>query len=303
MNALSSQPADWTDTTWSEVMEAEGTVIDLRRHSPAGAVDPDVARMDDGVRVSVVVPTVNEAENVAEVLPTIPSWVDEVILVDGGSTDGTVAAARAALPGIRVVTEPRPGKGVALQTGWRAATGDIIVTIDADGSTNPAEIPAFVGLLLSGADMAKGSRFLHGGGTDDMGRLRRSGNWALTRLVRVLYGGHYTDLCYGYNAFWRHAIPYFDGDADGFEIETFMNVRALRDGLKVMEVPSFELSRIHGQSNLRTFGDGWRVLRTIFREHQAVRERAASHALLPWLAATVAVAAVITVLSLTVRAI
>lgn len=226
------------------------------------------------VRVSVIVPTLNEAENVGHVLPAIPGWVDEVLLVDGGSTDGTVAAARAARPDLRVVTELRPGKGAALRRGWEEATGDIIVTIDADGSTDPGEIPAFVGLLLAGADLAKGSRFLHGGGTDDMGALRRSGNWALTRVVRVLYGGRYSDLCYGYNAFWRHVTPCFDGEADGFEIETFMNVRALRHGLQVAEVPSFERSRIHGQSNLRTFADGWRVLKTIVREQDRARARA-----------------------------
>lgn len=226
------------------------------------------------VRVSVIVPTLNEAENVGHVLPAIPGWVDEVLLVDGGSTDGTVAAARAARPDLRVVTELRPGKGAALRRGWEEATGDIIVTIDADGSTDPGEIPAFVGLLLAGADLAKGSRFLHGGGTDDMGALRRSGNWALTRVVRVLYGGRYSDLCYGYNAFWRHVTPCFDGEADGFEIETFINVRALRHGLQVAEVPSFERSRIHGQSNLRTFADGWRVLKTIVREQDRARARA-----------------------------
>lgn len=295
MNALSSDLANWADTTWSGGERAEGSVIDLRR-SPVLDLRSPAARTGDGVRVSVVVPTLNEAENVTEVLPTIPPWVHEVLLVDGGSTDGTVEAARAARPDLRVVTELRPGKGVALQTGWREATGDIIVTIDADGSTNPGEIPAFVGLLLAGADMVKGSRFLHGGGTDDMGPLRRTGNWGLTRLVRVLYGGHYTDLCYGYNAFWRHAIPCFEGDADGFEIETFMNVRALRDGLKVAEVPSFELSRIHGQSNLRTFADGWRVLRTIFRERDSSRSWG------PWLAALVVAATAAAVVALAIGA-
>ncbi len=296
MNALSSGTGNaWDDEgEWSDVATTEGSVIDLRAPSPVVDLRPSAPRMDDGIRVSVIVPTLNEARNVTEVLPTIPRWVDEVLLVDGGSTDGTVEAARAARPDIRVVSELRPGKGVALQTGWREATGDIIVTIDADGSTDPREIPAFVGLLLAGADMVKGSRFVHGGGTDDMGPLRRSGNWALTRLVRVLYGGHYSDLCYGYNAFWRHAVPYFDGDADGFEIETFMNVRALRHGLKVVEVPSFELSRIHGQSNLRTFADGWRVLRTIVREHDVSRSR------LPWLAAAVVVSAAALVVGVTV---
>lgn len=240
------------------------TLIDLRDRR---------RRLADDVRVSVIVPTLNEAANVGHVLPRIPNWVDEVLIVDGGSADGTVEAARRARPGVRVVTERRKGKGIALQTGFGASTGDIIVTIDADGSTDPAEIPAFVGMLLAGADLVKGSRFVHGAGTDDMGWLRRSGNWALTRLVRLLYGGRYTDLCYGYSAFWRHAVPCFEGDADGFEIETFINVRALQHDLRVAEVPSFEASRIHGQSNLRTFADGWRVLRTIGREFEGPKLR------------------------------
>ncbi len=276
-------------TLRSEAMAvARPDVLDLRdgqieRQRRGGPTAPPV-------RVSVVVPTLNEAANVGQVLPAIPAWVDEVLLVDGGSTDGTVAAALDARPDIRVVTELRPGKGAALRRGWREATGDIIVTIDADGSTDPGEIPAFVGLLLAGADLVKGSRFLHGGGTDDMGPLRRSGNWALTRVVRVLYGGRYSDLCYGYNAFWRHVTPYFEGEADGFEIETFINVRSLRHGLRVAEVPSFERCRIHGQSNLRTFADGWRVLKTIVREQDRVRARAV------WLGgATVTTAALTTI--------
>jgi hypothetical protein len=114
--------------------------------------------------------------------------------------------------------------------------------------------------------MVKGSRFVHGAGSSDIDLLRRAGNLALTRLTRVLYGGKFTDLCYGYNAFWRRVTPVFDAAGDGFEIETLMNVRALRHGLNVVEVASFESERIHGQSNLRTFADGWRVLRTIFRE-------------------------------------
>ncbi len=216
--------------------------------------------------VSVIVPAKNEAKNLEHVLPMIPSWVDEVILVDGHSTDSTVAVARHLMPAIRVINQQGRGKGDALRAGFDAATSDIIVMIDADGSTDPREIPAFVEALVSGADFVKGSRFAQGGGTADMSHLRRLGNWGFTMLVKTLFGGTFTDLCYGYNAFWRRTLPALALDGDGFEIETIMNVRALRAGLTVVEVPSFEAERIHGESNLRTFPDGWRVLKAIGRE-------------------------------------
>jgi hypothetical protein len=106
-----------------------------------------------------------------------------------------------------------------------------------------------------------------------MGVVRRVGNWMLAGAVRTAFGGRYSDLCYGYNAFWRHVLPLIDGEADGFEIETFLNVRALAAGMKVVEVPSYEGRRVHGLSNLHTFHDGYRVLRTITRERLYVRAR------------------------------
>jgi Glycosyl transferase family 2 len=216
--------------------------------------------------VSVVVPTLNEARNLPFVLPRIPKTVAEVILVDGRSTDSTVDVAQQLLPDVRVVMETRPGKGAALRAGFLAARGDIIVMLDADGSADPREIPHFVDALVSGADLAKGSRFIPGGGSADITPLRTLGNTAFTILVKILFGGRYTDLCYGYNAFWRSIGPMLDLDVPGFEIETMMNITALRHRLQVTEVPSFEARRIHGASNLRTFRDGWRVLRTIVRE-------------------------------------
>jgi glycosyltransferase involved in cell wall biosynthesis len=218
------------------------------------------------VRVSVVIPALNEAENLPHVLPRIPRWVDEIILVDGHSTDGTADVACKLCPDIRIVQQEGRGKGAALRSGFAAANGDIIVMLDADGSTDPAEIPYFVGALLSGADFAKGSRFLQGGGTADMPFYRKAGNWAFTMMVRVLFGGKYSDLCYGYNAFWKHCLPCLELNGDGFEIETMMNVRALQAGLNVAEVPSFEAKRIYGEGRLRTIPDGWRVLKTIFNE-------------------------------------
>jgi hypothetical protein len=95
---------------------------------------------------------------------------------------------------------------------------------------------------------------------------RKLGNWGLTMAVRAGFGGRYSDLCYGYNAFWTRVLPELDLDAEGFEVETMMNIRALKAGLEVAEVASFEAARIHGSSNLNTVTDGWRVLRTIVRE-------------------------------------
>jgi glycosyltransferase involved in cell wall biosynthesis len=229
--------------------------------------------------VSVVIPALNEADNLPYVLPLIPSWVDEVLLVDGYSTDGTIEIAQRLWPDIRIVQQQGRGKGAALRSGFEAAKCDIIIMLDADGSTDPGEVPAFVSALLAGADFAKGSRFAQGGGTADMPWYRRWGNWCFVMIVRALYGGSYSDLCYGYNAFWADVLPALSLDVDGFEIETAMNVRALRSGLKVVEVPSFEDKRIYGEGRLKTIPDGWRVLKTIFRERLTPPRRIARPAL------------------------
>jgi Glycosyl transferase family 2 len=217
-------------------------------------------------RVSVVIPTLNEAKNLPYVLRELPDEVYEVVLVDGSSTDGTVEVAREHYPDVRVVGQTRRGKGNALASGFDAVRGDVIVMLDADGSADPGEISRFVDALANGADFAKGSRFLDGGGSSDITVLRRLGNKFLCGIVNSLYRTRYSDLCYGYNAFWRHCLPYINVDCDGFEVETLINIRVAKAGLRVEEVPSFERDRLFGESNLRTFRDGFRVLRTILRE-------------------------------------
>ena len=219
-----------------------------------------------GERVTVVIPAKNEAQNLRWLLPRLPAGVDEVVLVDGHSTDGTVEVARELRPDIRVVTDGGRGKGDALRTGFAAATGDYIVMIDADGSMDPAEIDLFVGGLVDGHDVVKGTRFARGGGTTDMSGIRRAGNWALLWLVNVLYGCLFTDLCYGYCGFRRQALATLGLKTDGFEIETEIVVRSLKAGLRIGEVPSFESPRRFGHSNLNAWRDGQRVLQTLLRE-------------------------------------
>jgi glycosyltransferase involved in cell wall biosynthesis len=226
-------------------------------------------------RISVIVPAMNEAENLPHVFAELPPRLHEVIVVDGHSVDGTPEVARALRPDVVIVAQSGKGKGDALRCGFAAASGEILVMLDADGSADPAEIPAFVAALLAGADFAKGSRYLPGGGSADITRLRSRGNRALSGLVNLLFGTGYSDLCYGYNAFWRRCLPAMDIDCTGFEVETLINIRIARSGLLVREVPSYERERIFGQSNLNTFRDGGRVLRTIARERLRRASRAA----------------------------
>ncbi|WP_445548251.1 MULTISPECIES: glycosyltransferase family 2 protein [unclassified Frankia] len=253
--------------------------------------------------VSVIIPTLNEARNLPHVFKNLPADA-EIVLVDGRSTDDTVAVARSLRPDIIVVGQTRRGKGNALACGFAAATGDILVMLDADGSADPAEIGEFVRALTAGADFAKGSRFINGGGSSDITRLRRTGNAFLSGLVNIFLGCRYSDLCYGYNAFWRHCLPALNlepGDrsevyewGDGFEVETVINMRVARAGLRVVEIPSFEHPRIHGVSNLNAFSDGLRVLRTILAESRGSRGR--RRRLVPRWSAAAAVGPSLTVL-------
>ncbi|HET9516508.1 MAG TPA: glycosyltransferase family 2 protein [Actinoplanes sp.] len=235
----------------------------------------------------MVIPTLNEERNLPHVFAKLPAGITEVVLVDGGSVDQTVAVARELRPDVVVVQQTRTGKGNALACGFAACTSDIIVMIDADGSTDPSEIPKFVAALTNGADFVKGSRFGKGGNSHDITPLRKLGNEGLNLVVNVLFGTRFTDLCYGYNAFWSTVVPSLqlpdtslprpaDGRklwGDGFEIETLINIRAAADGLAVSEVSSIEHARIHGESNLNTFRDGTRVLRTIFSEYARMRRQ------------------------------
>lgn len=232
-------------------------------------------------RVSIIVPAINEATNLRVVLPQLPA-VHEVILVDGGSVDDTVAVAHQVRPGIVVCTQRRRGKGNALATGFARATGDVLVTFDADGSADPAEIDRFVQALVDGADFAAGSRFASGGGSEDITRIRRMGNRALRGAFNAAFRVKHTDLCYGFNAFWADQVPLLelpdpegpppaDGVllwGDGFEIETVVACRFAAAGAVIAEVPSMEKPRIHGESNLSAVSDGMRVLRTLMVERR-----------------------------------
>jgi len=213
--------------------------------------------------VSAVIPTLNEAKNIGWVLDRLPDCLDELIIVDGRSTDETLAVVRDARPDARIVLERAAGKGSAIRAGFAASRGDLVVMLDADGSMDPSEICRYLRLLEPGYDLVKGSRFMRFGGTTDISRIRTLGNLGLRGLVNWLFGCRFTELCYGFMGFRREALPKLQLTACGFEIETQIVVHALRAGLRIAEVPSFESERRFGQSHLRALRDGTRALRTM----------------------------------------
>jgi hypothetical protein len=245
--------------------------VDLASRQVPRLTDPETAATAtyNQKSVSLVIPAKNEGPNIAWVLQQIPACVDEVILVDGNSTDVTLVTARSCRPDIRVVAQHGVGKGDALRTGFLTATGDIIVMMDADGSMSPQEIPRYLHFLSNGYDFVKGSRFVGGGGSLDITRTRRLGNWLLLSLFNGLYDCRLTDLCYGFCAFHRRYLQHLKLAATGFEIEAEMTVHAMQAGLRIAEVPSLEMPRRTGQSNLRAIRDGKRVLRTVLRDHRS----------------------------------
>lgn len=237
----------------------------IRGRSSAGQTATPTSRPT----VSLVIPARNEARNIAWVLEQIPDTVTEIILVDGESTDVTLTTARSYRPDIRVVPQQGNGKGSALRTGFLAAQGDVVVMMDADGSMSPQEIGHYLHFLANGYDFVKGSRFISGGGSLDITMFRSLGNKFLLRVFNSLYDAQLTDLCYGFCAFDRRYLGDLKLSATGFEIEAEMVVHAMQAGLRIAEVPSLELPRRTGSSNLRAVRDGIRVLRTVIKDHQA----------------------------------
>jgi hypothetical protein len=254
-------------------VEASTDTNELRGDDPAHATA-------DRPTVTVVIPALNEARNLPEVARRMPAGIDEIVFVDGHSEDNSIEVARELWPSAKIVMQTRRGKGNALVCGFNAATSDIVVMIDADGSTDPAEIALFVDALVRGGDVAKGSRFTAGGGSSDITLSRRLGNRALNAVFNLRFRAAFTDLCYGYMAFWRCHLPVMSLPqahgaepqwGDGFEIETLINARVATARLRVVEVPSFESDRIYGDSHLNVVSDGCRVLRTILKERASPR--------------------------------
>ncbi|WP_177227131.1 glycosyltransferase family 2 protein [Halomicrobium zhouii] len=222
--------------------------------------------------VSIVILTLNEYEGVKEILPRIQDeWANEILFVDGGSTDGTVEFARES--GYQVVQQSKPGRGNAFREGLAKTSGDIIVFFSPDGNEVPEDIPKLVDRVKDGYDMAIASRFASGAETDDATPLHWFGNRLFTVTINSLFGGSLMDAVNGFRAIRRDCMESIDTDADHFDIEVQMTMRALNDGYSICEIPTHEPERIGGEPELSTFIDGMRLMRTILREYHTTKLR------------------------------
>ncbi len=219
-------------------------------------------------KTTVIIPTLNEENNIKIIINELQDLgFSQILIIDGNSDDGTVDAAKKL--GVNVVNQAGKGKGAALRQAFRyPGLGEYVIMMDADGSMDPKEIPRLLEQLKRGADVAKGSRFMAGGHTDDMTFVRKIGNKVFVSLVNWFVRAKYTDLCYGYAAFTKKAIKTLNPHLKsiGFEIETEIFMKAKILGLQIQEVPSVEAPRLHGKTNLSARKDGFRILKTIFRE-------------------------------------
>jgi glycosyltransferase involved in cell wall biosynthesis len=222
-------------------------------------------KAERALTITALICTFNEEENLPHVLPGIPDWVDEVLLVDGHSSDGTVRVARQLSPQVRVVFQPGSGKGDALRYGVQQATGDIVVTVDADGSTDPADMSKFITPLLDGCDFVKGTRFRNGLPINKPWRI--AGNLVLTLVFDLLFLRRFTDICSGYSAFWKGTARVMKlGQLNSWVQEPLVLANIVKAGLRIAEVPHTDRGRVRGHSKMSNWSRAIRVILALFKE-------------------------------------
>jgi len=219
--------------------------------------------------VSVVIPAYNEEKTIGNIIEETVQVMDslgmpyEVIVVDDGSTDRTKEIASRYKAAV-LSNGRNHGKGYALRKGFQHAQGNIIVTIDADGSHKPKEIPDLLVPLFNGADIVAGSRFL-GSGKDHTSKLHLLGNYLINMTIMVLTRKWITDSQTGLRAFKRDFLQKTNLESKGYEIETEITVKSLKNGFKLKEVPVSCEKRKYNISRLRILSDGFRILKTILK--------------------------------------
>lgn len=219
--------------------------------------------MRDGLKISVVAVNLNEAGTIEKVLKTIPQEVDEVFVIDGHSTDESPVIASSL--GFPVIPQEGKGRGCAFRTGFKHVTGDVIIMLSTDGNERPGGITKLIDKISAGYDLVIASRFGQGKSLD-VTIIRRFGNWFLTKLINITGGTDLYDTQNGFRAIRKSCLDKMNIDAERFDIEAEITMKAGKMGLRVAEVPTIEDNREFGVSHLNTFRDGYRIFKRIIRE-------------------------------------
>lgn len=217
------------------------------------------------MKVTLLAPTLNEIEAVRVVMPKIrKEWVDEIIIIDGGSTDGTIEYCKEM--GYRIHTQAGRGYGGGMREGGQLANGDLVIEFPPDGNSIPEKIPELVDKLRSGYDFVIASRYKNGAKSYDDDFLTSKGNWMFTKLVNILFSASYSDVLVGFRGYRKAVFSKLNMDAQGLSWSIQMPIKFAKKDFKIAEIPADEPKRIGGTRKMRPFKTGWEILKVVLRE-------------------------------------